>query len=65
MYHVEEKDGASLIIEQGTDQTVFVCGCADSARSLCRSMNLGSGFNGFTPHFFTIGYREGVAEGYP
>ena len=47
IYQIIEKD-SELVVQETPDQTF--------ARSRCRSLNLGSGFNGFTPEFFCAKY---------
>lgn len=46
------------ILEKATDTIVQVCNSEEEARSLCRSLNLGSGFNGYTPNFFTQSFKQ-------
>lgn len=57
-YSVKKRNGVSSILEKDTDQTVYVCGCENKARDFCRSLNLGSGFNGFTPSFFIQEFKQ-------
>jgi uncharacterized FlaG/YvyC family protein len=40
------------IIEKNTDTIIELKIPEQKAKDLCRKMNLGTGFNGFTPHFF-------------
>lgn len=47
IYQIVEKD-SELIVQETKDKAF--------ARSRCRSLNLGSGFNGFTPTFFCAKY---------
>lgn len=62
-YNVKEKDGIFEIIERGSDLVVATRKSNDEARKLARSLNLGSGFNGFTPTFFTLKYPDDHAKG--
>lgn len=55
-YRVNEKNGSYEIIEKGSELVVAVRTEKDVAVKLCRSLNLGSGFDGFTPPFFTLVY---------
>jgi hypothetical protein len=48
--------GLHAIIEKATELTVASYGSLIDARQICRSLNLGSGFNGFTPTFFCQAY---------
>lgn len=57
-YRVQKENGIFLIVEKDTDQIIRRCGCEREARDLCRSLNLGSGFNGFTPSFFLQEYEQ-------
>ena len=51
-------DNEYLVVESGTDLTLFKSNNKDEARKVARSLNLGSGFNGFTPTFFTFDYSQ-------
>lgn len=62
-YNVKEKSGTFEVIERGTDLVVASRTSNEEARRLARSLNLGSGFNGFTPTFFTLKYPDGHAKG--
>lgn len=44
------------LIENTTGQVVFKTDIQDELRSMCRTLNLGGGFNGFTPSFFCYDY---------
>jgi len=54
-YRVKKTKGKPKfnIIEKDTELVVHTLNNETEARKLCRSLNLGSGFNGFTPPFFT------------
>jgi hypothetical protein len=51
-YRVEHQNNVYHIIEKATEQTVASYQSSREARRVCRSLNLGSGFSGFTPTFF-------------
>lgn len=57
-YNVKENAGVFEIIERGTDLVVANRKSNEEARKLARSLNLGAGFNGFTPTFFTLTYPD-------
>ena len=40
------------VVEKGTDLVVYRSDVVEDATSICRTLNLGGGFNGFTPTFF-------------
>lgn len=44
------------IIEKDTELQIYETVSYDKTRSMCRSLNLGAGFNGWTPSFFTTKY---------
>lgn len=62
-YRINEKNGSYKIIEKGSELVVAVLTEKDAAVKLCRSLNLGAGFDGFTPTFFTLKYPEDPAKG--
>lgn len=51
-YYVKENQGSFDIIEKDTDTLIDMKTNEKRARDICRKMNLGAGFNGFTPLFF-------------
>lgn len=51
-YRVEQEKNQHLIKEKATEYTVASFKSSREARRVCRSLNLGSGFNGLTPAFF-------------
>jgi hypothetical protein len=57
-YNVKQKSGTFEIIERDTNLVVASKNTNEEARSMARSLNLGSGFNGFTPTFFTLAYPD-------
>ena len=54
-YRVEQERNDHIIIEKDTELTVAKYRSNREARRICRSLNLGSGFNGLTPAFFCEG----------
>ena len=54
LYTVRKRKIGFCVIEKDTDITLAKFDNQDEARQLVRSLNLGSGFNGFTPSFFDI-----------
>ncbi len=57
-YTVKQNGVLHEVIERGTDLTVAIKNDNESARKLARTLNLGGGFNGFTPSFFCYRYKE-------
>lgn len=56
-YKVMKNDtGTFDIVEVGTDMTIELRATEERARGLCRKLNLGSGFAGWTPSFLAVGY---------
>ncbi len=55
-YRVNENKNLFEIIEKGSELVVATRKDKNDAVKLCRSLNLGSGFDGFTPTFFTYAY---------
>ena len=51
-YRVEHVNNQHIIKEKATEQTVASYSSSKEARNVCRSLNLGSGFDGLTPAFF-------------
>jgi hypothetical protein len=58
-YRVEEdsKEKKFKVIEKNTEIVLYKSECSKDARSMCRSLNLGSGFNGLSPRFFSLECR--------
>lgn len=54
--------GGYDIFESTTDTTIVLGAVETRARNICRKMNLGSGFNGWTPDFITVRYPLTVTE---
>jgi len=42
------------VIEKDTEVILYKSYSKADARSICRSLNLGSAFNGLTPKFFSV-----------
>lgn len=51
-YAVKEKQGSFDIYEKNNDVLIELKAEEKKAKDLCRKLNLGSGFNGWTPLFF-------------
>ena len=51
-YAVKEKQGSFDIYEKNNDVLIELKLEEKKAKDLCRKLNLGSGFNGWTPLFF-------------
>lgn len=57
-YKVIENEGKFDILEKETSMVIELRTYQTRAKELCRKMNLGSGFNGWTPSFFAISYPQ-------
>jgi hypothetical protein len=57
-YTVKEKSGSFEIIERATELVVVSRNNMTEATHLAKSLNRGSGFNGYTPAFFTLVYPD-------
>lgn len=44
------------VVEKETDLVVYKTDIVDDLTKVCRNLNLGGGFNGFTPSFFCEEY---------
>ncbi len=55
-YRVEKNstENEFRVIEKDTEVILYKSHSKVDARSICRSLNLGSGFNGLTPKFFSL-----------
>ena len=53
---VADAKGAYNILENDTSTVIELGFPVNRARDLCRKMNLGSGFNGWTPLFLAPSY---------
>lgn len=56
-YYVKGNGKKFDIIEKDTELTIISKTNEREANKLCRSLNLGAGFNGFTPNFFCYEYK--------
>jgi hypothetical protein len=52
-YSIKKEDEQFHIIERATNLTVKKYDCEKKAKDVKRGLNLGKGFAGFTPTFFT------------
>ena len=63
-YRVEEvvlnKKKVFKVIEKDTNLELFETTSNRDARGMCRSLNLGAGFNGYTPSFFAAKFTSVV-----
>ena len=50
-YTVKEMNGKYNILEKSSETIIELETNEKAARDLCRKLNLGSGFNGWTPSF--------------
>jgi hypothetical protein len=57
-YYIKQQDAKYQIVEKGTELVVQEFVDKDKARARQRHLNLGGGFNGFTPEFFCVKYPE-------
>ena len=57
-YKTVEIKGEFHVTESGTDLVIMKTDVKEDARKMTRSLNLGAGFNGFTPTFFTYDYGQ-------
>lgn len=51
-YKVKKEKHNYNILEKNTDITIVLKTTEQRAKDFCRKLNLGAGFNGFTPLFF-------------
>lgn len=64
-YSVKSNNEDFDVVEKDTGLVVYRTESSRTARSMCRSLNLGSGFNGFTPIFFAETNKKGDSEESP
>lgn len=50
-YSVKEIQGTNVILEKDSNTIIELKGDKKKAREVCRKLNLGAGFNGWTPLF--------------
>jgi hypothetical protein len=55
-YVLKKSDTAYNIYEKSSDVLIELSLEEKKAKDLCRKLNLGSGFNGWTPLFFAVKY---------
>lgn len=60
-YTLKKTNTAYDIYEKGSDVLIELSFEEKKAKDLCRKLNLGSGFNGWTPQFFAT--KHEVVEG--
>lgn len=53
-YSVKKGNTGYNIVEKDTEVVIEVERSEKEARDICRKLNLGSGFNGWTPTFFAM-----------
>jgi len=53
-YSVLEDNGVHTVVEKNTNHIICKFDNINKARQMCRRLNLGSGFNGMTPKFFSL-----------
>lgn len=56
-YSVKQNGVSHEVVERGTNLIVAIKKDNEGARKLARTLNLGGGFNGFTPSFFCYKYE--------
>lgn len=61
-YAVKENNGSFDIYEKNSDVLIELKSEEKRAKDLCRKLNLGSGFNGWTPPFFAVKYETKEEE---
>lgn len=57
-YTVQQGKDCFEIVEKDSELVVATRSVKTDALNLCRSLNLGSGFDGHTPIFFTAVYTD-------
>ena len=57
-YYVKKTETVFDVVEKGSELVMKKFGDESEARKLCRSLNLGAGFNGNTPDFFCYTYPK-------
>jgi hypothetical protein len=57
-YSLQKNDQDTYdVYEKNTDVLIQLNAKEEDAKTLCRKLNLGSGFNGWTPTFFATRYN--------
>ena len=62
-YRIENVNNEYAIVEKATELTVASYSSFKEARSVCRGLNLGAGFNGLTPTFFCESFDQTKRKG--
>lgn len=60
-YSVKETKGNHVILEKESETAIELKGDEKKAREVCRKLNLGSGFNGWTPLFIAKAYGNDIS----
>lgn len=58
MYKVKKRGVSWEVVENDTNICVYKSDVETESRNMSRSLNLGSGFKGFTPLFFTLSFKQ-------
>jgi hypothetical protein len=58
-YKITQEGKEYVVSEVETGQSMYKSNNRNDAKMVCRSLNLGSGFNGHTPDFFNQTYKKG------
>lgn len=61
-YAVKEASGLYNVYEKTNDVLIELKYDERKAKDVCRKLNLGAGFNGWTPGFFTVKYNTKEEE---
>jgi hypothetical protein len=61
-YSIKVKDKANVIFENSTEQEIISVSDFKNAKEIMRNLNMGGGFDGFTPPFFTINYETPIIK---
>lgn len=56
-YTIKSTEGSFDILEKSTSVLIKLEAEEQKAKDLCRKLNLGGGFNGWTPEFFSTKYN--------
>lgn len=55
---IQNQNGKYDLLEKNTEVVIKVNRSSDEAKSICRKLNLGTGFNGWTPPFFSQSFVD-------
>lgn len=64
-YYVLKEERSYTVVESETELHIYKSRSQREARNMCRSLNLGAGFDGFTPTFFALANKKGDSEESP